>query len=164
MSSTLAPSSDESLLQPLFLDLQATTSTESPRALSDVLQRRVEETVKRIPDPTIRETTGSVLEQVIRLLNWLRLVDRNLRKLDHLRENLSLLELVHLEARSLVEYLQVKSTVTNGPGVTLRDVLDGIAYSLTHDLRRVFETDLAGPIAEQSTPIVYGKIVHAQDC
>jgi|SRR5215510_15911190 len=163
MSSTFAPLSDESLLQPLFLDLQAgPKNLDSPKALAPALQARVEHAIDRINDLAVRETAASTLEQLVRLLNWLRLVDSNLKKLDHLRENLSLLELVHLEARSLLEYLQVKAIEVNGHSTPLRDVLDGIVYSLTHDLRRIFEEELAGPIAEQSTPVVYGKIVHAQ--
>jgi|SRR5215813_207212 len=163
MSSTFAPLSDESLLQPLFLDLQAgPKNLDSPRALTPALQTRVEHAIGRINDLAVRETAASTLEQLVRLLNWLRLVDSNLKKLDHLRENLSLLELVHLEARSLLEYLQVKAIEVNGHSTPLRDVLDGIVYSLTHDLRRIFEEELAGSVAEQSTPVVYGKIVHAQ--
>ena len=49
------------------------------------------------------------------------------------------------------------------PGITkvFHDLLDGVNYTITHDLRRVFESELVGPIAEQSIPVVYGKIVHA---
>jgi len=40
-------------------------------------------------------------------------------------------------------------------------VLDGISYGITHDLRRIFERELVRGATEQSTPIVYGKILHA---
>jgi len=162
--STLVPSLDEIGLQPLFLDLQIETNQvdESPRALSADLQIRVDAAIKGSADAAVRETTGSTLEQIIRLLDWLRLIDSNLRRLDTLRESLSLLELVHLEARSLVEYIQVQAIEMTSSDEVLREVLDGIAYSITHDLRRIFEGELMGPIAEQSTPVVYGKIVHAQ--
>src|ERR1700752_5444225 len=43
----------------------------------------------------------------------------------------------------------------------LHDVLDGITYGITHDLRRIFESELVRGVTEQSIPIVYGKILHA---
>ncbi len=43
----------------------------------------------------------------------------------------------------------------------LREVLDGIIYSINHDLRRIFERELVRTVAEQSPPVVYGKILHA---
>lgn len=161
--STLEPSLDEIVLQPLLLDLEAESKrvNEPPRALPADLQIRVESAIQRIDDPIVRETAGSILEQVIRLLDWLRLIDSNIHKLDTLRENLSLLELVHLEARSLVGYIEAKAIEMARVSEVLRDVLDGIGYTITHDLRRVFEGELMGPIAEQATPVVYGKIVHA---
>ena len=146
-----------------MLDLEAETSlvSEFPRALPAELQIRVESAIKRIDDLPVRETAGSILEQLMRLLDWLSLINSNTHKLDTLRENLSLLELVHLEARSLVEYIEQKAVEMDRVSEVLRDVLDGIGYTITHDLRRVFESELIGPIAELSTPVVYGKIVHA---
>src|ERR1700682_3335643 len=105
--STLAPSLDEIVLQPLLLEVQAESGVVSdPRALPADLQIRVESAIKHIEDPVVREAAGSILGQLLRLLDWLVLIDGNIHKLDTLRENLSLLELVHLEARSLVGYLE----------------------------------------------------------
>jgi hypothetical protein len=161
--STLVSSLDEIVFQPLLLELPAERNRagERPRALPPDLQIRVESAIKRIEDPAVRETTGSLMEQVIRLLDWLNLIDSNIHKLDTLRENLSLFELVHIEARSLVEFIELRVIEMASVSTVLRDVLDGIGYTITHDLRRVFECELMGPIAEQSTPVVYGKIVHA---
>jgi hypothetical protein len=161
--STLTPSLEDIALQPLFLDLEVAKNqvSESHRALTGDLQSRVEAAVRCIADPSVRESTDSIVQQLLRLLDWLKLIDSNLHKLDTLRESLSLLELVHIEARSLIEFIQVKSVEMEGHNAALREVLDGIAYSLTHDLKRVFEGELMGPIAEQTTPVVYGKIVHS---
>ena len=60
-----------------------------------------------------------------------------------------------------MEYLAEQAVEVDHNSETLRDVLDGIGYTITHDLRRVFECELMGPISEQPTPVVYGKIVHA---
>src|SRR6202171_1751203 len=159
--STLAPSLDELVFQPLDLAAGTNSPSSGPRALPADLQIRIESAVKRIDEPAVRETAGSILDQVTRLLDWLSLIDSNVHKLDTLRENLSLLELVHLEARSLILYIEEKAIEMESVSAVWRDVLDGIGYTITHDLRRVFECELMGPIAEQSTPVVYGKIVHA---
>jgi hypothetical protein len=160
---TTVPSLDETALQSLLLDLKAEErGPEEPlQALPADLQVRVESAIQRIEEPVVRETASTILGQVIRLLDWLKLIDSNNHKLDTLRENLSLLELVHLEARSLIEYIEAKAMEIASASEVLRDVLDGVAYTISHDLRRVFEGELMGPIAQQSTPVVYGKIVHA---
>src|SRR5882672_4190036 len=107
--SAVAPSVDEIVLLPIEWDQQAEAddaASQPSRAFPMELQRRVESAIRRIDEPAIRETAGGVLDQVLRLLDWLKRIDDNLHKLDTLQESLSLLELVHFEARSLVEYLK----------------------------------------------------------
>lgn len=159
--SAVAPILDEIALQPLYLDPQTETASDTARALPAELQVRIESAIRRIDHQMMRDTAGSVMDQILRLLDWLKLIDSNIHKLDTLRENLSLLELVHFEARSLVEYLKDRAIEMDRVSKVFRDVLDGIGYTITHDLRRVFECELLGPVAELSTPVVYGKIVHA---
>lgn len=162
--STLAPSLDEIVLQPILLDrlAESNRASESQRAFGPDLQIRVEAAIESIDDPVVRAIAGSIMGQLNRLLDWLKLIESNIRKLDTLRENLSLLDLVHLEARSAIAHIEEKAIEMDGVNEVFRDVLDGISYTITHDLKRVFECELLGPIAEQPTPVVYGKIVYAQ--
>jgi hypothetical protein len=98
---------------------------------------------------------------MVRFFDWLARVENNLQKLDTLLESLSLLEVLEFEARSLTDYIDTKASPVARRYERLSDVLDGISYGITHDLRRIFERELVRGVTEQSIPIVYGKIMHA---
>jgi len=98
---------------------------------------------------------------VLRLLDWLKRIDDNLHKLDTLQESLSLLELVHFEARSLVEYLKQKAIEMQPVSSVFRDVLDGIGYTITTICAAFTRASWWGRWADLAMPVVYGKIVHS---
>jgi hypothetical protein len=72
-----------------------------------------------------------------------------------------LLEVLEFEVRSLIDYIDTRAIKLGASHEKLHEVLDGISYGITHDLRRVFERELVRGVTEQSIPIVYGKILHA---
>ncbi len=137
--------------------------TEVQRAVQANLQHEINAVLNLITDPHLREVSQTILVELLRFFDWLDRIENNLHKLDTLLENLSLLEVLEFESRSLMDYIErraMKVAIANG-NERLCDVLDGISYGITHDLRRVFERELVRGVTEQSTPIVYGKILHA---
>jgi hypothetical protein len=60
-----------------------------------------------------------------------------------------------------MDFIETKAMTARVVSDRMREVLDGIRYGITHDLQRIFERELIGGIAQQSTPLVYGKILHA---
>jgi hypothetical protein len=141
----------------------ADPQTESQRAVQANLQYEIDCVLKLIVDPQLRDVSHTILIELVRFFDWLDRIENNLHKLDTLLENLSLLEVLEFEARSLMDYIERKAIkVANAAGnERLGEVLDGITYGITHDLRRIFERELVRGVTEQSTPIVYGKILHA---
>lgn len=144
-------------------EIAADTQTEVQRAVQANLQYEINCVLKLVTDPELRDVTHTILIELLRFFDWLDRIENNLHKLDTLLENLSLLEVLEFEARSLMDYIERKGIkVANAAGNDrLSEVLDGITYGITHDLRRVFERELVRGVIEQSTPIVYGKILHA---
>ncbi|HEX5966152.1 MAG TPA: hypothetical protein VFY51_09470 [Pyrinomonadaceae bacterium] len=139
------------------------TQTEVQRAVQANLQTEIDTVVNLIENPQLREVSQTILSELVRFFDWLDRIENNLHKLDTLLESLSLLEVLEFEVRSLIDYIEskaVKAAAAAGHD-RLNDVLDGISYGITHDLRRVFERELVRGVTEQSTPIVYGKILHA---
>jgi hypothetical protein len=136
---------------------------EVQRALHANLQSEIYSVTNRIEDPQLREISQTILSELVRFFDWLARIESNLHKLDTLLENLSLLEVLEFEARGLTYYIETKAIkIAEATGhERLNDVLDGICYGITHDLRRIFERELVRGATEQSTPIVYGKILHA---
>ena len=143
----------------IAVDLQ----TETQRAVQANLQNEIDSVLNLIEDPRLRHISQTILIELVRFFDWLSRIENNLHKLDTLLESLSLLEVLEFEARSLIDYIDAKAIkVANACGNDrLSDVLEGISYGITHDLRRIFERELVRGVTEQSTPIVYGKILHA---
>ncbi len=137
--------------------------TETQRAVQANLQNEIDCVLRLIENREIKEVSQTILVELVRFFDWLDRIENNLHKLDTLLESLSLLEVLEFEARSLIDYIDTRAIrVAAAAGHDrLNDVLDGISYGITHDLRRVFERELVRGVTEQSTPIVYGKILHA---
>jgi hypothetical protein len=137
--------------------------TEVQRAVQANLQSEIDSVLNLIEDPQLRDMSQTILIELVRFFDWLARIENNLHKLDTLLENLSLLEVLEFEARALTDYIETKAIkVSTAFGSDrLSDVLEGISYGITHDLRRIFERELVRGVTEQSTPTVYGKILHA---
>jgi len=154
---------DESTLEPLLLkEVHTSDPTSDVQAVFRAnLQREINGVIRRIENPRLAEIASNILGELVRFFAWLSRIDENLQKLDTLLESLSLLEVLQVEAHSLVDYIETKAMPAEAINDKLREVLDGIIYSINHDLRRIFERELVRTVAEQSPPVVYGKILHA---
>jgi hypothetical protein len=127
----------------------------------DNLSHEIDLTLNQIGSRGQREISQTILGQMLRFFDWLTRIENNLHKLDTLLESLSLLEVLEFEARSLIDFIETRAIKAAAGNERLHEVLDGISYGITHDLRRIFERELVRGVTEQSIPIVYGKILHA---
>ena len=147
---------------PLLRDVVPVDShTQVQREVQANLQYEIDLVLQRIALPNLREISQTILGEMVRYFDWLALIENNLQKLDTLLESLSLLEVLEFDARSLTDFIDTRAIKLAAGNERLLDVLDGISYGITHDLRRVFERELVRGVTEQSIPIVYGKILHA---
>jgi hypothetical protein len=147
---------------PLLSDeVQIDPQSQLQREVQANLQHEVNLVTDRITDRELREISQTILGEMLRFFHWLARIENNLHKLDTLLESLSLLEVLEFEARSLTDYIDTKAIKAAPGDERLHEVLDGISYGITHDLRRIFERELVRGATEQSIPLVYGKILHA---
>ena len=147
---------------PLLCDgVAVDPKAEAQREVHANLQHEIDLVLRSIADPELRQVSQIILSELVRFFDWLDRIENNLHKLDTLLESLSLLEVLEFEARSLVDYIEMKARKVSNSNERLNEVLDGITYGITHDLRRIFERELVRGVTEHSTPIVYGKILHA---
>ena len=163
MSTVLAPITHEHDPQlPLLCNAIAIDPlTATQREVHQNLQSAIDQALKSIQDSSVRDATTTILSEMLRFFDWLDRIENNLQKLDTLQESLSLLEVVEFEARSLLDFIDHKAMKAAAGNERLREVLDGITYGISHDLRRIFERELVRGVTEHSIPIVYGKILHA---
>jgi hypothetical protein len=162
MSTQISVTPDELIFQRLLehQDEQLAAMVKN-QALQERLGSEIRTALAQIEDPIVHKIAETVFSEIVRVFGRLTLIENNLHKLDTLLENLSLLDVLQFEIHNFVDFLEneaMKSDAVNG---RLHDVLDGICYGISHDLKRIFERDLTGGIRDQSTPIVYGKILHA---
>lgn len=156
------PSDDLELLPLLAGDaVQADSATDREQQFRATLEREIASVTQQIENREVREILQNILTELLRFFDWLSRIESNLHKLDTLLENLSLLEVLQFEAHGLVDFIETKAIPCKAGGEKLREVLDGVVYGINHDLRRIFERELVRGATEQSTPLVYGKILHA---
>jgi hypothetical protein len=147
---------------PLLIDdIPADPQTKLQREVQVNLQNEIDTVIPQIANRELREISQTILSEMLRFFDWLSRIENNLHKLDTLLESLSLLEVLEFEARSLTDFIDTRAIRLAKGNERLHEVLDGISYGITHDLRRIFERELVRGITEQSIPIVYGKIMHA---
>lgn len=163
MSTALAVIGQEPEPQvPLLRDAaEIDPQSETQREVQANLQKEIDRAIESITDPQLRRMSETILSEMVRFFDWLARIENNLRKLDTLQESLSLLEVLEFEARSLTDFIENTGIKLAAGNERLHEVLDGITYGITHDLRRIFERELVRGVTEHSTPIVYGKILHA---
>jgi hypothetical protein len=113
--------------------------------------------VAHIEDRTVRDLVYTVFEDLLCLLESLDLIESHLHTVDHARETLVLFQLIHDEARALMEFIRRNALSVDAITETLHDTLDGIAFAMSHDLQRVFESELDRPIDEPDI-VVIGKL------
>jgi hypothetical protein len=141
--------------------IETDAQTQVQREVQEHLHHEIELVLNLITTPNLREISHTILGEMLRFFDWLARIENNLQKLDTLLESLSLLEVLEFEVRSLTDFIDTRAVKLAAGNERLLDVLDGISYGISHDLRRVFERELVRGVTEQSIPIVYGKILHA---
>jgi hypothetical protein len=147
---------------PLLIDdIPADPQTKLQREVQVNLQNEIDTVIPQIANRELREISQTILSEMLRFFDWLARIENNLHKLDTLLESLSLLEVLEFEARSLTDFIDTRAIRLAKGNERLHEVLDGISYGITHDLRRIFEREMVRGVTEQSIPIVYGKIMHA---
>lgn len=97
--------------------------------------------VERIESQDVRVVVDTIFNDLLRLLECLELSENNLRQVDYAEETFALFQLVYDEASMLIEFIQKEALNCAAMDEDLIDTLDGIAFAVNHDLRRVFESD-----------------------
>ncbi|HSE30726.1 MAG TPA: hypothetical protein VLA93_04025 [Pyrinomonadaceae bacterium] len=159
--SELVIAPEEVLLLPVSPVIPEPSGSTEGADLQKRLKQEIEIALGTIENTEVREIAQTILLEIKAVFSRLSLVESNLRKLDTLQENLSILEMLQFDTHSLVQFIEIDAMPSEGLSEKLRDVLDGMSYGITHDVKRIFEQGILGNIENQTTPVVYGKILHA---
>jgi hypothetical protein len=91
------------------------------------------------------------------------LVKNYLRQVDAAEETFALFQLIHDEARKLVEFIRTHLLNSNLLSKELADTLDGITFAVNHDLQRLFDSGPRGPFSDRTAQIVVSELYRAHD-
>ena len=123
----------------------------------------VNDLVKQIHPPKVREIVGAIFGDLLRLLECLRPIESLLSHVDDADEIFAVFQFIHDEAGALVRFIREDALTCAALDEELCDTLDGITFAVSHDLQRVFEPKLPGTTEESTRRAVVGKLFRAHD-
>lgn len=97
---------------------------------------------ERLTPDDIGEDIFHVFSSFTGLLSSLRFVETRLRSEAQVKQLLPLFTLVHDDTRSLLDFIESRGLRTEGMEEGARDALDGTAYAIRMELRKIFEHEL----------------------
>lgn len=123
---------------------------------ADELQRRLAALVSTIESANLRETVAQVFDALARLLGYLRAVEDGLRRNGAAPVGAHLIfQLVEMKTRALITSIERGALADEGLPPRVRSTLDGVAFALRHELRRVFSEAL--PALDGGSPVALSR-------
>ena len=134
--------------------LQTAAATLLPAPLSQLIQGLEHE--------ALREAIGGVFSDLAVLLEYLYLIETDLRQNDMLKERtVPIFALVQEKTQGLLKFIETRALRTEGISEAVADALDSVAYAIGHELRRVFQTELVELAAIEQPPLIWARIDRA---
>jgi len=130
---------------------------------SNICDYQIERAIRGIDLPGVRESVGTVFQNLLALIECLHLIESHLRQVDAADETFALFRVIHDEARSLVDFIRTDALNIPSMSEELVDTLDGITFALSHDLQRVFDADSPASLAGHTRHVIVGKLSRAHD-
>jgi hypothetical protein len=125
------------------------------------LQSQVSVLTNSISDEAVRLAVGKVLTDLVFLLDYLSLV-AGLRDFGGIKEVVSILNTVRGEAHSLAVFIENHALQLEGLDDRLSETLNSSAYAINHEVRRIFNGELADMNVDRDDKETRGSLVHAQ--
>jgi hypothetical protein len=132
----------------------------NPGVSTTSISFHINQLVKQIDPPKVREIVDAIFADLLRLLDYLRPIESHLHQVDEADETFAMFQFVHDEACALIELIREDALTCDALNEELRDTLDGIVFAVRHDLQRVFEP---GTTEERTGQVVAGKLFRAYD-
>lgn len=126
-------------------------------------RRQLDSITDQIESSEVRTILRTVFADLMRLLECLTLIERHLRHVHQADATFAFFQLIHDEARCLVDFIRNEALTCEGMSDELADTLDGVSFALGHDLRRVFESDNCDSNFKGAPYTVLSKVHRAHD-
>lgn len=133
------------------------------KVVAPIYHIHINRLVQQIDSHELSSLVGTVFNDLLRLLECVELVETYLRQVDAAEETFALFQLIHDEARKLVEFIRTSALTSNLLTEELADTLDGITFAINHDLQRLFDSGPKGSFSDKTAQVVVGKLYRAHD-
>lgn len=118
--------------------------------------------VKGIQVPLYKRTIASVFLEFYRILRYLHGVGLQMQEPAALKRALLIFALVHAELKWIIQYLEDQFLRREHPDVHFAELVEGIVYSLSMEIRKVMQRELVGVSGLQQYEFIYTKIQNSQ--
>jgi hypothetical protein len=117
--------------------------------------------VRGIPTEQLRQDVARIMLELFRLLHYLSFVAEDLEKDKPLKNSLLIFSLINSEVRLLLEYIERKVLRLRNLPPEVFTAVDGCAYALNMELRKIFGRELVGFVYLRQAPPIYAKVENA---
>lgn len=118
--------------------------------------------VKGMQVPLYKRSIAAVFLEFYRILRYLHGVGLQMQDPAVLKRALLIFALVHAELKWNIQYLEDQFLRREHPDVHFAELVEGIVYSLSMELRKVMQRELVGASALQQYEFIYIKIQNSQ--
>jgi hypothetical protein len=118
--------------------------------------------VKGIQVPVYKRTIAAIFLEFYRILRYLHGVGLQMQDPAILKRALVIFALVHAELKWILQYLEDQFLRREHPDVHFAELVEGIVYSLSMELRKVMQRELVGVSSLQQYEFIYTKIQNSQ--
>jgi hypothetical protein len=118
--------------------------------------------VKSIQIPQYKRSIASIFLEFFRVLRYLHAIGLQMQDAHALKRSLLIFSLIHAELKWIVIYLEEQYLRQEHPDSNFADLIEGIKYSLSMELKKVMQRELLGTAALQQYDLIFTKIQNSQ--
>jgi hypothetical protein len=118
--------------------------------------------VRAIQIPGYKRSVAAVFHEFFRMIRYLNYIGLQMQDANSLKRSLMIFSLVHAELKLLMEYLTEEFLRKEHPDANFTELIEGIIYSLSMELKKVMQRELLGTAALRQYELIFTKVQNSQ--
>jgi hypothetical protein len=118
--------------------------------------------VKSIQIPQYKRSIAAIFLEFFRVLRYLHAVALQMQDAHALKRSLLIFSLIHAELKWIMLYLEEQYLRKEHPDNNFSELIEGVKYSLSMELKKVMQRELLGAAALRQYDLIFAKIQNSQ--
>ncbi|PWT89000.1 MAG: hypothetical protein C5B54_09685 [Acidobacteria bacterium] len=118
--------------------------------------------VRSIQVPRYKRSLAAIFLSLFRTLRYLNYIGMQMQDANALKRSLLIFSLVNAELKWLIEYLEEEYLNKEHADAHFVELIEGLAYSLSMELKKVMQRELLGTAGLQQYELIFSKIQNSQ--